>query len=1036
MNPDNTAIVQIRGGRGDYAAAKGRFLKVPFDNVEVANYKARIGGRALRGTTPPETKQINDFVARMRSEGRDVPGFDPQDTPEDQLDRVEAIAESAEDAGFNDIRDNLLNLKGQMRGEGSDAEVEDEVKAILGVTDEEAPDAGQDQGTPAPEGGEVPRSEAGRGAVRQRLRQGAVDGGLWADGGRGAESEVFESRLNMEPGAAADFEQAFGRAPREFQELRDADAFVDRLHAAKVANPYGAMVTEYDIDAYDNADTRLFTSEDGLSGFALRDGEIVSVFSHPDAPRNSLDEMLPLAIQEGGNRLDAFDGGLGKLYGRYGFKASARMDFDSEYKPDDWDDDLLGTPDVLFMHLDPKADLPAYADGDGERVTDYDEGIARAQKDATDANEAIARLPDPEPEPTPDLLPERGRDDGGVPGEGAGEPERVAPREPKPARERIQSQKPKKIETDWQMWQVILGLGNWEQYVPDATRNMAKDSGGSSREVPGLDEVKEADRGARPRLRTATWSPSSHSEGPLDPENAAMWRVDAVRLNDLPDGAEDGSPANDLANELYAYRAQPEVLNYLEDQAPELNEAFANFERALRTGKPELIRDAYGNFPFADFADDGAPNAYRRIKRGMDKVKDLDEPGKAPDPTPEGPTEWTDIDPRTWIGEVQNGDIAAMLGEDAEQPGDAQGLKRYMRLHRGDVPQRVLRKGDKDIAIMHDMPAEMLADFQRAWDEVVDADPFSGRKIAMLNDFGQIRSDFQDYTGVYADAVPGGNVARFNIRKLQANWKNPKQAGNFHMPAAYAQSPYDAMKYTLAHEYGHMRGPRLKRGESIAEAMATVFRDEGIDFPSFEEWNRRRKSGNPAERLPYHLTDFYNKDGSFGPGYELYAEMYAEYRMTNGESDDPMVQAFAKAYNLGTPVPPEDRLPDDIAGSPRAAPAGVPERLDKILAATDFEDVRDDIPWILDIIRGYGDEDLYAFAMDAIFDEIDPDAWPAEKYQRAAWYELDILGNFEDSRVASALQRHAWAEGPGVQAAAERQCEAEKPVRHVRHGRT
>lgn len=298
--------------------------------------------------------------------------------------------------------------------------------------------AGEEEGVPggtgeagAPEGEVEPPEGAGakfvppdaarQRTVRQSLRDAAGDGGLWSDGGRGAEDESAEPgltgrTLRISEEGAAGFKELHGRDSRAFNELTQTPEAAQRFHeaitAAKASNRMGPMVTAYEPDEYAAENTRLFLAEDGLSGFALRDGDIISVFSHADAPKGALDEIMPMAIQEGGNRLDAFDGGLGKLYGRYGFKASARMPFNPDYKPDGWDDELHGAPDVIFMHLDPSGATGTYTPGDGDYVDAYDDGLRRARVDAglealgRTAAEPTEGVAGAEATPTPTPTPE------------------------------------------------------------------------------------------------------------------------------------------------------------------------------------------------------------------------------------------------------------------------------------------------------------------------------------------------------------------------------------------------------------------------------------------------------------------------------------------------------------------------------------------------------------------------------------------------------------------------------------------------------
>ncbi|WP_413872328.1 rhodanese-like domain-containing protein [Albidovulum sp.] len=157
-------------------------------------------------------------------------------------------------------------------------------------------------------------------------------------------------------------------------EIADPAAFRQALtDAVATLGPQSAQVTVYD----DYAGMRQFLFNDGKSGFALRGGDIVSVFSSADAPPGAVARILPLATMQGGNRLDAFNTYLPALYARFGMRAVARLPFNREFAPQGWDMRVLGEPDVVFMVFDPDH---ASAETDNE-VPDYESGVT-AQRDA------------------------------------------------------------------------------------------------------------------------------------------------------------------------------------------------------------------------------------------------------------------------------------------------------------------------------------------------------------------------------------------------------------------------------------------------------------------------------------------------------------------------------------------------------------------------------------------------------------------------------------------------------------------------------
>lgn len=160
-----------------------------------------------------------------------------------------------------------------------------------------------------------------------------------------------------------------------------AQAFHAAISSAKTGE-FSASVHVYSPDEYKAM--RLFLSPDGLTGFALKGDDIVSVFKHPSSKAKKVaEEMLKLAVENGGRRLDAFDTQLPRLYSKAGFKAVARLKWNEEFIPDGWKKDTYsafnkGEPDVVFMVHDPKAQL--YVKGEGKYVKDYDEGNAEQRK--------------------------------------------------------------------------------------------------------------------------------------------------------------------------------------------------------------------------------------------------------------------------------------------------------------------------------------------------------------------------------------------------------------------------------------------------------------------------------------------------------------------------------------------------------------------------------------------------------------------------------------------------------------------------------
>lgn len=122
--------------------------------------------------------------------------------------------------------------------------------------------------------------------------------------------------------------------------------------------PVKDTVHQYTDDEYFN-DMRRFLSADKKSGYAIKaDGDLVSVFNVGESGLG--DEMVRDAVARGATKLDAFDqdGFLTRFYSRHGFKEVGRDTWDPKYKPEGWDEAVSGTPDVVYMELNPAAKPP------------------------------------------------------------------------------------------------------------------------------------------------------------------------------------------------------------------------------------------------------------------------------------------------------------------------------------------------------------------------------------------------------------------------------------------------------------------------------------------------------------------------------------------------------------------------------------------------------------------------------------------------------------------------------------------------------
>lgn len=112
------------------------------------------------------------------------------------------------------------------------------------------------------------------------------------------------------------------------------EEFSSAIQEASKTNPkITENVTPYSIEDYSKMQTYL--SPDKKSGYALRDGELINVFS---AEKGRGDKIVSEAVEQGAEKLDAFEGYLPKLYSKHGFEEVKR-------EPN-W---TQGQPDVVYM---------------------------------------------------------------------------------------------------------------------------------------------------------------------------------------------------------------------------------------------------------------------------------------------------------------------------------------------------------------------------------------------------------------------------------------------------------------------------------------------------------------------------------------------------------------------------------------------------------------------------------------------------------------------------------------------------------------
>lgn len=185
--------------------------------------------------------------------------------------------------------------------------------------------------------GAVPVREGPRGTLSQERTDGSGNLGV--------------SRIVLLSEAARKTFEQRGVVPAEFASADNA-AFSSALTAARDADTRnGWAVTPEPGAKLDQRGARSFLTGNGTSGFAITpDGDIIGVFSNKaaGAPLGMTQQILPLAVANGGVKLDCYGERLVSLYERNGFAPVARVKFDPAQANPGWTPDK-GSPDIYFM---------------------------------------------------------------------------------------------------------------------------------------------------------------------------------------------------------------------------------------------------------------------------------------------------------------------------------------------------------------------------------------------------------------------------------------------------------------------------------------------------------------------------------------------------------------------------------------------------------------------------------------------------------------------------------------------------------------
>lgn len=185
-------------------------------------------------------------------------------------------------------------------------------------------------------------------------------------------------------------------------EIANPQTFHTAISTSQDNNAHSAFVHVYDPEEY--AEKRMFLVNAGCAGCAVtKDGDIVSVFKNDDmAQKDDVEKistaLLLTAIENGGKKLDCFDGFLPKNYMKHGFIPVCKVPFNDEFAPDGWNFERDGRPFIVFFrHNGKSVDEILKEKNEGTYTTydldslpiieDYDEA-AQYRDDAIEREEA------------------------------------------------------------------------------------------------------------------------------------------------------------------------------------------------------------------------------------------------------------------------------------------------------------------------------------------------------------------------------------------------------------------------------------------------------------------------------------------------------------------------------------------------------------------------------------------------------------------------------------------------------------------------
>lgn len=138
--------------------------------------------------------------------------------------------------------------------------------------------------------------------------------------------------------------------------------FREMIKVAKESNPPDSRWRVDVHDAKDYVNDKLFVSEGGSCVAVEPSGNIISVCKNQLEKGLRGSDLIKKAIENGGDRLDAFGEKLYNLYTRNGFEPVSWLSFNEEYAPEGWEKERDEAEPVIFYKYTGKQTNESYRD--------------------------------------------------------------------------------------------------------------------------------------------------------------------------------------------------------------------------------------------------------------------------------------------------------------------------------------------------------------------------------------------------------------------------------------------------------------------------------------------------------------------------------------------------------------------------------------------------------------------------------------------------------------------------------------------------